>query len=736
MNKQLIAQAQQIAQEYELRVFPVSKEKRPVIKGWQERATQNPDQIAKLFAIRGAAGVGVPCGWDANDLMAFDVDLGHDPTPERLEKLQAWLEKHRRFIETHAQIHKTPSGGLHLIFLYPNDLHTKQPVARLPRNIMPKLEVIGSGFYFIWPTKGSGYEVIQRKDGWVEPDPAMLEVVERAGTGAGGYGLVSAEEAHEIMSSDGDAGERHKALLRMTHDWAEDHPDLPPVELCESFEQWFTDIYGDLIDEKRLAKLLQWDWDAGRKELTGELGRAFQGAYNTPERSAQELADALSILSNEEKALLPPAASRTFAAPSKPVVVTEEALIGPDDDAEKLPDFDWLIPGLLERGKIMGLTGTSNAGKTRWLSLFTTCAAAGDFSPLGMEGIENTDPLKVMLVANEESSVDLKRRIKATSMANGLRRVEDIVLCGQGWLDDRPFTRLLHSKDQRTLEIHEPTVKAVIQRAKETRAQIVTFDPYVTLGVNNENAAFDNNEMFAVFRRIAKETGAAVVFIHHAGKGESRTESPDAVRGLMSAYRGSSAITSAMDVGFTLLPFMVEEIAKSRDLRIRAMEMVKRRQLDNYVVMDWCKVREGRMGPASFYKIIPHTLPEGFDVGVMVLADEETARLDQRQKVVGGNAASGGTQVDVATMVDVIAEAFKDGDRLSLSALHNVMRPRQVAGWPTRTKAPNATETPEVIEAMNTLCGGAFEARNGKTVCIVKVSDGRTRMGQWRVKFS
>src|SRR6056297_2790929 len=162
----LISEAQQLAQDLDLAVFPVSAQKRPIHKGWREKASRDPAEIEKLFSTPGAALIGVPAGPD-NDIMAFDLDFGHDPTPEERQRLSDWLASHQDWIERNARLHQTRSGGLHVITLYPQD---NQP----PRLMAPKFEVIREGFFFVWPSAGSGYEVLQVPDEMEEPTAPML----------------------------------------------------------------------------------------------------------------------------------------------------------------------------------------------------------------------------------------------------------------------------------------------------------------------------------------------------------------------------------------------------------------------------------------------------------------------------------------------------------------------------------------------------------------------------------
>lgn len=77
--------------------------------------------------------------------------------------------------------------------------------------------------------------------------------------------------------------------------------------------------------------------------------------------------------------------------------------------AEQDDDYDWLIPGLLERGDRFLLTGTEGLGKSTLVRQIAVCAAAGihplTFAPM--------DPLTVLVVDGENSERQWRRKTRA-----------------------------------------------------------------------------------------------------------------------------------------------------------------------------------------------------------------------------------------------------------------------------------------------------------------------------------
>jgi len=137
----VIQEALRVAQDLDVAVFPVGADKRPIIKGWRAKASSNPDEIEAMFSLHGAAGVAIPCG-PKNDLICFDLDFGHTDDEDRKARLMAWAEAFMADAEGKVEVRRTRSGGMHILAAWPDD----QP----PRRIMPKLDVIIDGFYFVF----------------------------------------------------------------------------------------------------------------------------------------------------------------------------------------------------------------------------------------------------------------------------------------------------------------------------------------------------------------------------------------------------------------------------------------------------------------------------------------------------------------------------------------------------------------------------------------------------------
>jgi hypothetical protein len=99
--------AQNLARNCGYAVLPCGDDKRPTLKDWPERASADPDVIAKLWRSHAGPLIGIVTG-SRSGVSVLDVD------PKHPEAFVWWQDSHPLLLP--ARTYQTRSGGLHLYF--------------------------------------------------------------------------------------------------------------------------------------------------------------------------------------------------------------------------------------------------------------------------------------------------------------------------------------------------------------------------------------------------------------------------------------------------------------------------------------------------------------------------------------------------------------------------------------------------------------------------------------------
>jgi len=128
-----------------LPVFPCAANKKPLTRRGLYDATMDQAQIRVIFWPDGAKLIGVPTGRPSG-IVALDLDRKPDRDGV------AWAREHQDALPR-TRAHRTPSGGLHLLF----KLGTED-IRNSAGKIAPGVDVRGTGGYIIFPPS-PGYTV-------------------------------------------------------------------------------------------------------------------------------------------------------------------------------------------------------------------------------------------------------------------------------------------------------------------------------------------------------------------------------------------------------------------------------------------------------------------------------------------------------------------------------------------------------------------------------------------------
>jgi hypothetical protein len=182
--------------------------------------------------------------------------------------------------------------------------------------------------------------------------------------------------------------------------------------------------------------------------------------------------------------------------------------------SEPQPPIDWIVDGLISAGSVNVFFGEAGCGKTWALLDLAVCMANG--APwLGMA----TKQGAVLIIDEESGRRRLSRRMNA-------------ILQGHDAGPDTPVMAVsLAAFDLGNKEDYVHLYNLIIN----TGARLVIIDALADIMPGrDENAVKDTAPIFLSLRKIAEETQAAIIVIHHANK--------------TGGYRGSSAIKGAIDL--------------------------------------------------------------------------------------------------------------------------------------------------------------------------------------------
>jgi hypothetical protein len=144
-------------------VFPCKPDKRPFTANGFKDASTAPQTIRTMWTAHHGAMIGLPTG-KASELVVVDVDV--DPA-KGLDGLTTWaalVSQHGAPVTT--RTHRTPRGGLHLVFRHPGE-KVKSTTSALAAGI----DTRGDGGYVILPPSRNGSAPYTVE---VDTDPAPL----------------------------------------------------------------------------------------------------------------------------------------------------------------------------------------------------------------------------------------------------------------------------------------------------------------------------------------------------------------------------------------------------------------------------------------------------------------------------------------------------------------------------------------------------------------------------------
>lgn len=189
------------------------------------------------------------------------------------------------------------------------------------------------------------------------------------------------------------------------------------------------------------------------------------------------------------------------------------------------PELDFIWPGFVA-GTVGALIAPGATGKSFWALQAAMSVAAADVQGSDLLGLSPTQAGRVVYLAGEDPEPVLQQRVHAIGQ-HFSSKVRDTVI-----------QRLeLHSIMGSGFNVMNPRQQNwLVEYCKDTR--LIIFDTLSRIHALDENSNGDMARLISGLERIAANTGAAVLYLHHTSKGSAR----EGFGTEQQAARGASAL--------------------------------------------------------------------------------------------------------------------------------------------------------------------------------------------------
>ncbi len=260
-------------------------------------------------------------------------------------------------------------------------------------------------------------------------------------------------------------------------------------------------------------------------------------------------------------------------------------------DPASLPRREWLIGHWLLRGEVTALIAPGGTGKSTIGNTIALCLASGQ--PLLGKPMHR-GPQAAWIFNLEDGSDELERQLSAACAYHGIVP-ED---CGNRLHLDSGLIQPLctASEDRDGFMLQEDVFAQLAGTIRERRIATVILDPFVSSHAVRENSNEAIDAIAKRWKRLAQETGCAVVLVHHTRKLGGRAVTAE-------DGRGAVALRDAARIVLTLNPMGDKEADE-----LGIADLALRRSL---VRMDTGKANRAPLDAATWIKLESQSLDNG-----------------------------------------------------------------------------------------------------------------------------
>lgn len=260
-------------------------------------------------------------------------------------------------------------------------------------------------------------------------------------------------------------------------------------------------------------------------------------------------------------------------------------------DPASLPRRQWLMGHWLLRGEVTAIIAPGGTGKSTIGNTIALCLASGQ--PLLGKPLHR-GPQAVWIFNLEDGTDELERQMSAACAYHGIGPDE----CGDRLHLDSGLVQPLctASEDRDGFTLAEDVFAQLAATISELRIATVIVDPFVSSHAVQENSNGAIDAIAKRWKRLAQETGSAIVLVHHTKKMGGREVTAEDGRGAV-ALRDAARI---------VLPLNAMSQAEAEELGIA--EPAVRRSL---VRIDTGKANRAPSDAATWIKLESQCLDNG-----------------------------------------------------------------------------------------------------------------------------
>lgn len=497
------------------KIFPATihdGRKIPLIKGWQEQATDQPETIElwkNIFRDRLKLW-GVPCG-PANDLFVLDADVK-----------TGGLETLKTLIIPPTTSQRTMSGGIHYFFRYPKDgKHYGNRVG-----FMPGLDTRGVGGWVAY----YGTDAVLKNDA-----PSWLL---------------------KAVGADQTLQQPHGAMVKVAPEIAQVIVEKSLEAIREAPEGESNNVLN--VEAFRIGQLV------ASESITHEyaeqaLLRAAR-ERGKPEYEARATI-ASGLAGGSKKPLTSPFGSLepvpNFAIPSPPIIerwtpsyFTRQDLLNTSNLRKPQLFQDWSTED------IHLVTADGGTGKTTLTLFEAVCLALGD----RFLGFNCLQPGKTLYITGEDTAPKLGAMVGQILRQMGyLENFPGFAEKVQTVLDSvvvkKDADLCLIVKDRQNFIYPNPeAMRKLMEAIDDIKPKFIVFDPISSFWGSEQSLNDMNKAVTKFMSELVERTGACVQMINHMGKSSSSNKDMTQFAG-----RGGSGLPSNARVNRVLRPVFEEE---------------------------------------------------------------------------------------------------------------------------------------------------------------------------------